>query len=267
MPDASAPEASTRRPTTRPLVLPGAEPFFYPRGTTGCLLLHGLSSSPFTLREMGAALAAQDITVAAPLLAGHGTSPEDLRTKTWQDWVASAETGLHELHAHGCTRIFLAGLSLGGALSLYLAERTPDAFAGVITMSAPIWIPPLLSVPLQAVSGSLPYLGKRFSDIADPAARARQLTYQQLPLTAAAALIDLLARVQADLPRITAPALIIYSRHDHLVRPMNAMWIYSRIASRDKQLRVLHRSYHIVTVDYDKEQVFALAADFIRAHA
>src|SRR5438046_9958428 len=113
MPDASLlPDAGTRQRATQPLVQPGAEPFFYPGGETGCLLLHGLSPSPFTLRELGGYLAGQGITVAAPLLAGHGTSPEDLRTKTWPDWVVSAHAGLGPLRAHGCQRIFLAGLSL-----------------------------------------------------------------------------------------------------------------------------------------------------------
>ena len=256
-----APAAGRRE--TAVLVQPGAEPFFYPAGETGCLLLHGLSSSPVTLREMGAYLAGRQVTVAAPLLAGHGTSPADLRTKTWHDWVASADAGLAQLRAHGCRCIYLAGLSLGGAIALYLAERDPDAYAGIVVMSAPIWIPPLLQMPLRAASDMLPYFTKRFSDIADPVARAGHLTYQQLPLTAAATLIDLLAHVRVDLRRITIPALVVYARHDHLVHPMNAMQIYGGIGSHEKRLCVLHRGYHIMTVDYDKARVFTLAGDFI----
>src|SRR5579859_1374609 len=137
---------------TRPLIVAGAEPFFYAAGPTGCLLLHGLSSSPFTMRELGRQLADRGFTVAAPLLAGHGTSPEDLRTKTWADWVISAEQGLAQLRAHGCRRIYLAGLSLGGALSLYLAGRDPEAYAGLVVMSAPVWLPAVLRAPLTAMS-------------------------------------------------------------------------------------------------------------------
>jgi len=247
------------------LVQPGAEPFFYPGGETGCLLLHGLSSSPFTMREIGARLAADGVTVAAPLLAGHGTAPEDLRGKQWPDWVASAEAGLAQLEAHGCRRIFLAGLSLGGAIALYLAGRDPERYAGLIVMSAPVWLPPILQAPITAFSGVAPYLRKGFSDIADPVARAEQLTYERVPLTAGATLIEMLTHVRAGLPRITIPTLIIYARRDHLVHPMNSMYIYSHISARDKRLCVLHRGFHIVTVDHDKARVFSLVAEFIAA--
>ncbi|MGI8587849.1 MAG: alpha/beta hydrolase [Chloroflexia bacterium] len=260
MADADADPASR---VTRPLTMEGVEPFFYPRGETGCLLVHGLSSSPFTMREMGARLAASGVSVAAPLLAGHGTSPEDLRNKTWGDWVTSAEVGLEQLRAHGCRRIYLTGLSLGGAICLYLAARDPQAYAGMITMSAPVWIPTVLRVPLNAAGRRLPYLATFTSDIADPAAHRLWLTYDRLPLATCVTLIDLLAQVREGLDRITLPSLIIYARHDHLVHPMNSMHIYSRISSSDKRLAVLHHGYHIVTVDRDKERVFALADEFI----
>ncbi|HUS13865.1 MAG TPA: alpha/beta fold hydrolase [Chloroflexia bacterium] len=249
--------------TTRHLVQPGAEPFFFPGGPAGCLLLHGLSSSPYVVRELGVHLHAAGVTVAAPLLAGHGTTPEDLRTKTWADWVASAEAGLAQLQAHGCRRVVLAGLSLGGAISLFLAARDPDAYAGLITMSAPVWIPPLLQAPLEALGGPMPYFRTGFTDIADPAADARQLTYDRVPLATGVTLIDLLAHVRAGLPRVTTPALIIYARRDHLVHPMNSMHIYSTIASAHKRLAVLHRGAHTVTVDYDKARVFHLATEFV----
>ncbi|MDQ2806787.1 MAG: alpha/beta fold hydrolase [Chloroflexota bacterium] len=254
------------RPATRPLLMPGTEPFFLPGGATGCLLLHGLSSSPATMRDMGVALAAQGLTVAAPLLAGHGTTPEQLRGKTWPDWLASADAGLAALRAHGCRRLFIAGHSLGGALTLALAARDPLAYAGIILMSAVIWIPPLLRVPLGWVGESLPYLRKGFSDIADPAARARDLTYDRVPVTTALTLIDLLAQVRAGLPRVAAPTLILYARRDHIVPSMNSMYIYSHIAAHEKRLAVLHRSFHGITVDYDREQVWAATAAFIQAH-
>jgi carboxylesterase len=258
-------DAPTGGAPTGYLVQLGAEPFFYPGGETGCLLLHGLSSSPFTMRELGARLAADGVTVAAPLLAGHGTAPEDLRGKKWTDWVASAEAGLAQLEAHGCRRIFLAGLSLGGAIALYLAGRDPGRYAGLIVMSAPVWLPPVLQAPLTAVSGALPYVRKGFTDIADPVARAEQLTYERVPLSAGATLIEMLTQVRAGLHHITIPSLIIYARRDHLVHPMNSMYIYSHISAHDKRLRVLHRGFHIVTVDHDKARVFSLVSQFIAA--
>lgn len=242
----------------------GAESFFHPGGKVGCLLLHGLSSSPFVMRELGERLASGGITVAAPLLAGHGTSPEHLSGTTWRDWVDSAEEGLAELREHGCERIYLVGLSLGAAIALYLAGRGPYDYAGIVAMSAPLWLPRIFIPALHAVSQAIPYFDKRFSDIADPEARKRQLTYERVPLVAVASLTDFLTHVRAEVDQISAPALIVYARKDHLVHPLNSMQLYSRIASKDKSLQVLHQSYHIVTVDLDKEIVFAAVEKFIR---
>src|SRR4051812_28032023 len=84
--------------------LPGAESFFLPGGPTGVLLLHGFTSSPAEVRPLGDFLAAQGYTVYSPLLAGHGTAPEDLRGTTWRDWVASAEAGEEVLRDAHCKR-------------------------------------------------------------------------------------------------------------------------------------------------------------------
>jgi carboxylesterase len=247
--------------------MPGADPFFLPGGPVGCLLLHGLSSSPASVRAMGTHLAHHGITVAGPLLAGHGTTPEQLRTTSWHDWVASADEGLAALRAHGCRKLFLAGHSLGGAISLYLAERDPAAYAGLVLMSAPIWIPPLLRMPLDAMDEMLPFLRKGFSDIADPAARDADLNYDRMPLTTSLTLIDLLTEVRAGLNRVTMPTLILYSRRDHIVPSLSSMHIYSHIPARHKRMVVLHRSFHGLPVDYDKERVWHLTTTFIHDHS
>src|SRR5687768_16151489 len=89
------PDTSQARHITVPLahhsahgvrpIMPGAEPFIYRAGEVGCLMVHGFTSSPFEMRGLGRHLAERGITAAAPLLAGHGTSPEDLDGKTWHD--------------------------------------------------------------------------------------------------------------------------------------------------------------------------------------
>jgi len=60
-------------------------PFFFEGGPTGCLLIHGFSSSPPEMRLMGEYLAGKGLTVLGVRLAGHGTSPEDMATTAWRD--------------------------------------------------------------------------------------------------------------------------------------------------------------------------------------
>ncbi|GAW32853.1 carboxylesterase, partial [Carboxydocella sp. JDF658] len=66
------------------------------------------------------ALAAQGWTVQVPLLPGHGTDVEELARTCWRDWGAAAEKAVVELRQK-CDRVYLAGLSMGGLISLYLA--------------------------------------------------------------------------------------------------------------------------------------------------
>ncbi len=63
---------------------------------------------------------------SGPRLPGHGTSPDDMETTGYLDWVGEAEKALHELAARK-RRVFVTGLSMGGSLTLNLAARFPSS--------------------------------------------------------------------------------------------------------------------------------------------
>ncbi len=96
------------------------EPFDLAGNSTGVLLLHGFTSTPQSVRHVGYELHMRTgFTITAPLLAGHGTSPEDLARTGHRDWIASAEAALHALQQRA-SRVIVAGLSLGGTIALNL---------------------------------------------------------------------------------------------------------------------------------------------------
>ena len=242
--------------------MPGAEPFLYPAGHVGCLLIHGFTSTPSELRELGRYLVGRGITAGAPLLPGHGTSPPDLRGLTWRDWYECASAALDEMRST-CARVYVAGLSLGGTLALHLAAQRGSDLAGVVAMSAPILFPPGLSRMLRAMHGRVQYLRKPLRDIQDPEARRTHLSYMRSPLDATASVVELAGLVRAHLSEVQVPALVIYARRDHVVHPLNAHIIYSRLGSPYKRLLPLNRGFHIVTVDRDKQRVFAAVNWFV----
>ena len=244
-------------------LMPGAEPFLYPAGDVACLFVHGFTSSAYEMREPARYLADRGITAGACLLAGHGSAPEDLRGTTWHDWYASVSHALDLLLANH-KRVYVAGLSLGGALTLHAASEYGDKLAGIIVMSAPVYVPTPVAHILRGLQGPLPFLTKPYRDIEDPAARDRHVGYMRSPVDATASLVDFLVQVRGGLPRIHVPSLIIYSRHDHVVPSVSSHHIYARLGSHDKHMLALHRGYHIVTVDYDKQKVFEAIYDFIR---
>src|SRR2546423_256151 len=107
-------------------VLAGAEPFGHPGSAeTGFLLCHGFTGTPASMRAWGAHLAGAGFTVRCPLLPGHGTRWQDLNRTTWEDWYGAVREALLALLAT-CRTVFVGGLSMGGTLTLRLAEEFGD---------------------------------------------------------------------------------------------------------------------------------------------
>jgi carboxylesterase len=228
------------------------------------LLLHGFTSSPAEIRPLGGFLAELGYTVYSPLLAGHGTAPEHLRATTWQDWVDSALEGLPVLAKAGCTRVALVGLSLGGSISLYLAEQRPADFLSVVTINSPVFIPTIFQPPLRWLGeGLLPFFDKGITDLPATAPGRHSLTYSRTPLESVSALIAFLDQVNTGLPQVETPTLVIYSRRDRLVPSFNAMRIYSTIHSLDKHLMVIHGGRHVLTLGPDAPRTFTAIGQFL----
>ena len=116
------------------MIIPSAEPFYFPGNKTGCLLVHGFTGAPKEMRWMGEYLAEEGFSVLGVRLAGHATKPEDMIRTRYTDWMHSVEDGYHLLKGT-VDRVFLIGLSMGGALSLLMASKLD--VSGVFVMSAP----------------------------------------------------------------------------------------------------------------------------------
>ena len=84
----------------------------------GILLTHGLSDSPYFMRDVASCFQHAGFRVLAILLPGHGTRPGDLLDVTWQEWARAVEYGVDKL-ALEVDEVYLGGYSAGGALSIY----------------------------------------------------------------------------------------------------------------------------------------------------
>lgn len=247
-------------------ILEGAEEFTFNEPTegvkvpVGVLLVHGFTGSPQSMRPLGQYLGDKGLSVVGVRLPGHGTTWQDLNTRTAQEWVATVDIALDRmLQTH--ERVWLVGLSGGGALALDAAARRPEDVAGVVSLAGFVDSKdPLRFVAPVAryVIRSLPGVG---NDICDP--DSRELCYDRLPTSAAHAMLRFAQRTRAALPRVTCPVLVVHSRNDHTVHPGNAEMIYNEISSPDKELVWLDRSYHVITLDLDRDQVFRRTFEFI----
>lgn len=100
----------------------------------GVLLLHGFTGSPASMRPWGELLAQRSWTVRVPRLPGHGTRWQDMNITRWEDWYSEADRNLRELTSR-CDRVFVGGLSMGGSLTLRLAQEHPQAISGLILVN------------------------------------------------------------------------------------------------------------------------------------
>ncbi|PWB53884.1 MAG: carboxylesterase [Anaerolineales bacterium] len=244
------------------MIIPTAEPFFFPGNRTGCLLVHGFTGAPKEMRWMGEYLRDQGYTILGVRLAGHATRIEDMMHLQWQDWLASVEDGYHLLK--GCVdEVFLIGLSMGGILSLLFSSQHP--VSGVIAMSTPYELPDDPRLPFAKILAPImPKVEKGPPDWRNPEAAKDHVEYPYFPVKGIIQLRDLLAEMRNSLPSIKAPALIIQSRQDTSAVPASAEKILAALGSSDKQVFWVENSGHVITREPDRFLVFAKADEFIK---
>lgn len=246
-------------------LIPTAEPFFIPGGRTGCLMVHGFTGTPKEMRPMGAYLAERGHSVIGVRLSGHATRIEDMMRTRWQDWVASVEDGWHLLSGI-CDEVFVIGLSMGGALSLLFGAQFP--VAGIVSMSAPYELPVSkllrMMLPLgKALSLVMRYQDKPPENWFKPERAEEHIFYPRDPVRPGVELDLLLRHMRAGLASISAPTLLMHSHDDLYVPPDHMPRIFAELGSEQKEMFWVKNASHPITVDGERELVFAKAAAFI----
>ncbi|MEU5309698.1 alpha/beta fold hydrolase [Streptomyces sp. NPDC021562] len=241
-------------------VLPGAEPYRHAGGEVGVLLCHGFTGSPQSLRPWAEHHAAHGLTVSLPLLPGHGTRWEDMQVTGWQDWYAEVDRELRLLRER-CSRVFVAGLSMGGTLALRLAARNGTGVDGVVIVNPANKVHGLSAYALPVARHLVRTTRGIASDIAKPG--AAEVGYDRVPLHCAHSLRNFFRTVDGELPRVTQPLLLLRSTRDHVVPAVDSARILSRVSSADVTEVVLEQSYHVATLDHDADRIFEESLTFI----
>jgi carboxylesterase len=244
--------------------------FFFPGDGVSALLIHGLSGTPFEMRYLGERLAAAGVRVCGIRVAGHAGAPEELGVATHAQWYESAVEGFERLHRHG-DPVVVIGLSMGAVLAARLTEDQGEAVAGLVELAPAFFLPPMVRAALAAVGifGTIRecvYLRGKGSDIHDNAARHQHPSVRLLSLNAVFELLELSAIVRPRLNRITQPVLIMHGRRDHTC-PMhrNVNYLLRHLGSRQKRAVILEESFHVITVDSEKDRVASEVIDFVNA--
>jgi carboxylesterase len=251
-------------------------------GPTGVLLLHGLCGTPAELRYVANALARQGYTVHCPMLAGHGGSQSLLEASSWTDWYESAERALDELR-ESCDTVIVGGLSTGAILALLLAARRPADVQGVKLYSPTLWLDGW-RVPWYARAFRLVTQKWLARLISFPAPHQFGIKDQRIrefvqgamaagdknappPLTRMSGAVVLERRWLVDVARrllgdVTQPVLIIHPREDDFAGLSNVAYLQRRLPGAVETV-ILDDSWHIVTVDRQRQAVAERSAEFV----
>jgi carboxylesterase len=227
----------------------------------GVLAVHGFTGSPATLTPLTDALSAAGYEVSAPTLPGHGTVVTDMNDVTFADWRACVLDALDALAA-STDQVVAVGQSMGAALVADVIAGRQDVAGAVFVNPAVVPFDPEMLTIVDATieAGELILPGGR-SDIADPEVPDGH-SYSDTPLkpfrTLAAALVDL----QPELADITCPTLIVTATNDHVVDPSASDHLAAAVSGPVERV-TLDRSFHVATLDYDKQVVIDATLAFI----
>lgn len=225
---------------------PVCQPFRFSGDEHGVLLLHGFTGSAAHMRPLGEALHRQGFTVSGLNLPGHAVSMEAMSATGWQDWLDAAKEAFLELR-HTCRHVSVAGLSMGGCLTLLLAEQMhPTAVA---TISAPMAVQnPLL--PLAGIAA--PFVKKimwRSRESSPYQVDERyDYGYPGFPTKCGSDLNRLIRMARQDLHAVQCPVLIVQSRHDETIAPESANVIQQGVSSTKAGILWLEEVPHVCTI-------------------
>jgi len=235
-------------------------PFFWEGGETGVFLSHGFTATSVEVRILAHLLHEKGYTVAGPLLAGHGTSPDELNRTRWQAWVCSGEEVYQEL-SRRCTKVFVGGESAGALVALYLASEHPEA-VGVLAYAPAIKLAltPFDMLKLRLLSPfvkSAPKIGLASDEVWQG--------YRVNPLKGVLQLMRFQKVVLRRLSRIQQPVLVVQGRLDASIDSSAGEVILSGVSSEYKELHWMERSMHVVLLDQEIDQVLDFTLRFMGA--
>jgi carboxylesterase len=226
----------------------------------GVVLSHGFTGSPHGLRAWAQSLADAGFAVRMPLLPGHGTSWQELARTRWARWHEALDDTYRELDAQ-CDAVFVAGLSMGGALALRIAATRP--VSGVVLVNPAL----VIDDPRAPFAGILKLVLKSTPAIANDILKPGmdEGAYARTPVAAAHEMNKMFKDTIRLLPRVTAPVRVFRSTVDHVVSDSSMAALRRGLINAPLELTSLENSYHVATLDNDADEIFRGSSQFIRS--
>jgi carboxylesterase len=230
----------------------------------GILVVHGFGSTPQSIEYYCKKLHQAGFHIEAPCLTGHAARWKAMNQLTYHDWIRDVEVSYKKIKERA-SQVFIAGLSMGGALALKIAQQYPD-ISGIILINHAVflnrdWRMLFLPIIMQFMTSTPAKVG---GDLKDP--DAYEITYGRIPLKGTFQLLKLLKNVRKSHKNIKQPVVLFKSTEDHVIPAGSAFYTMKYIASKEKELIWLNHSCHVATMDFDKDFIVEKSIQFVKKH-
>ena len=245
-------------------------------GEHAVLLVHGLQGVPAEMQAFAKRLHKAGYSVRVPHFKGYGyTEGDNAHSVTpWRDWRNQVLLELRDLKRQYKT-VSIGGLCIGAVLALSVAQEAGEEICGLSLLATTLfydgwsipWYRFMLPLGyytpfryLYAYREREPFglkneqlrrwVAREMSHKTSSIAGASRLT---LPAIHEAEL--LIKSVKRNLHQVTTPALIIHALEDDVSTPRSADFVVTHIGSAKVHKIMLHDSYHMITLDNERERV------------
>ncbi len=240
-----------------------AKPFLLEGGDHGVLLLHGFTGSAAHMRLIGEELHRKGFTVLGIQLPGHGTRMEDMQNVRWQDWLQAAKEGYLTLKER-CNTVSVAGLSMGGVLTLLLAQQMRVSAA--VVLSTPMALKSRLASMARLAAPFTPVTYWKGGGLREKLLDQRyDYGYPGFPTKRVGDLLHLIRLARRNLFAVTCPMLVVQSRADNTIDPDSADIILRGIRSEKKAVLWLDDMPHVVTISQEYKHVAEAMGEFLKS--
>jgi esterase/lipase len=254
------PEESKNQVHGAPILLKGTS------RRLGVVLIHGFLAAPREMEELALSLQAKGYWVYCLRVRGHGTSPEDLATRSGDDWIESVDLGYALLSAI-CRRVVVGGFSFGGGLALECGSR----FSGMAAVFA-ICPPFCLQHPSARFASTVTSWNRLMDTLHCHGATKEyvvnipersEINYARIPLVALVNMVHFMKNLETRLADVKVPTLVIQASGDPVVNAEGTALQFQHIGSEQKKYISLDFSRHGIVAGEGADLVHATVASFI----
>ncbi|MEW6170631.1 MAG: alpha/beta fold hydrolase [Candidatus Omnitrophota bacterium] len=265
---------------------------FFLQGTTdkAVLLIHGITGTPSEMHHLAKALHKKGFSVLCNILPRHGDTLGELKKVTWKEIEEACIRDLKFLKEK-YPKVFVGGLSMGALMSVHLAYKFPQDIVGIIALAPTLfydgwalhkgkvlmniaWHIPILRNMID-IRESWPYglkdeYFRKYIERFYKNAKACEFDNKVLlfgspffPLVCLYQHHKFSKVAKKEIPFVKNPIIIIHAKEDDMVSINNAQYLYDNINSQDKSLIILEDSYHMITIDNEKDKVAQETINFL----